>query len=293
MSAAFRLLVRAVAALLLAALLGACTAVRLVYNNADTLVRYMAADYLELGPLQADDFKLRLARFHGWHRTHELPAYAALLAEAGRRVDKGVAETDVDWAVAQLRARYRRLAAQAATEGAPLLASLSPAQLVDMEKKLAGVNAKYAREHNLDDQAKRLRRNTKLMHKQFDDWLGNLTSAQEERIGRFVREQDALSVPRFEDRKRRQREGVALIRAERDPAVLASRLAELFADPDKGRSADLRAASAHYEVELARLVVEVDRSASAEQRAHAVRRMEGYANDFQVLAGQKTAASAP
>ena len=174
-----------------------------------------------------------------------------------------------------------------------VLVTLSPAQIADMEKKLSDINAKFARERHLDEQDKRLRRNAKQMNKQFDDWLGSLTDAQEARIERFVREHDALSLSRFEDRKRRQREGVALIRSERDPALLASRLVELFVDPDAGRAAELRAAIARYEADLTRLIVDMDRSASAEQRTQALRRVARYANDFQVLAAQKPAAASP
>ena len=284
-------LLRAFMAVALAVALGGCTAVRLAYNNADTLVRYMATDYVDLEPPQADEFKTRLARFHAWHRARELPAYAAFLTDAGGRLEKGIAEADVAWASAQLRAYYRRLVAQAVQEAAPVLVSLSPAQITDMEKKLADINAKFAREHHLEDQGKRVRRNARQMHKQFDDWMGSLSDAQEERIERFVREHDALSLARFEDRKRRQREGVMLIRSERDPASLASRLTELLANPDAGRTTELRAALARYEAELGRLVVEIDRGATPEQRSHAVRRVARYANDFHVLAAQKPAAA--
>ena len=284
-------LVRALTVVLLILALGGCTAVRLAYNNADTLVRFMASDYVDLEPPQADEFKARLARFHGWHRARELPVYATFLTEAGGRLEKGIADADVAWASAQLRAHYRRFVTQAVQESAPVLVSLSPAQIADMEKKLADLNAKFARERHLDDQGKRLRRNAKQMHKQFDDWLGSLSDAQEKRIDRFVREHDALSLARFEDRKRRQREGMALIRSERDPAALAPRLTELFADPDAGRATDLRAALARYEMEQRRLIVEIDRSATPEQRETAVRRAARYASDFKVLAAQKPAAA--
>ncbi len=293
MTSRVRALLRGALVMVVAVALGGCTAVRLAYNNADVLVRYMASDYVDLDPSQADEFKSRLARFHGWHRAQELPAYAVFLSEAGRRLEKGVVEEDVAWAAAQLRAHYRRLAVQATREASMVLVTLSPAQIADMEKKLSDINAKFARERHLDEQDKRLRRNAKQMNKQFDDWLGSLTDAQEARIERFVREHDALSLSRFEDRKRRQREGVALIRSERDPALLAPRLVELFVDPDAGRAVELRAAIARYEADLTRLIVDMDRSASAEQRTQALRRVARYANDFQVLAAQKPAAASP
>lgn len=293
MSAALRLLARAVVALGLVVALGACTAVRIAYNNADTLVRYMASDYVDLEPAQQDEFRARLARFHDWHRASELPAYAALLAEVARRAGDGVEAVDVAWAATQLRARYRLLVRRAATEAAPILAGLSAAQIADVERKLAEANAKYASDRDLDDPRRRQRHASRQMRKQFSDWLGSLTDAQEERIGRFVQAHDAILLLRFEDRRRRQRAGVNLLRAGGDPAALATRLAELFAQPEIGRSPEHAAAAARHESGLTQLMVEIAAGASAEQRTHALRRLDGYAQDFLALAGQKAVAGAP
>jgi len=292
-SAKFRLLARAAVALVLVAALGACAAVRIAYNNADTVVRYMASDYVDLEPAQREEFRARLARFHDWHRASELPAYAALLAEVARRVGDGVDAPDVTWAAAELRVRYRLLAARAASEAAPILAGLSGSQIGDVERKLAEANAKYAADRYLDDPRRRQRHAARQMRKQFSDWLGSLTDAQEERIGRFVQAHDALLLLRFEDRQRRQRAGVNLIRAGGDPATLATRLAELFAQPEIGRAPEHAAAAARHENGLTQLMVEIAAGASAEQRAHALRRLDGYAQDFLALAGQKAVAGAP
>jgi hypothetical protein len=284
---------RLAAGTLLLALLGGCTAVRIAYNNADTLVRYMATDYVDFEPGQNDAFKARLTRFHEWHRTQELPGYVALLAEARRRVARGLAEEDVDWALTELHQRYQRLAAQAAAEAAPLLLTLSPSQIADMERKLAEGNAKFAREHHFDDTGRRIRKHARQMRGRFEDWMGGLSEGQEERIDRFVRDHDGLVLLRYEERQRRQREGVALIRGERDPAVLARRLTALFVQPADGKSAGYGAALARYEQALARLVLDIDRSASPQQRERTARRMERYADDFVVLSGRNAVATAP
>ncbi|MBM3345825.1 MAG: hypothetical protein FJY55_04925 [Betaproteobacteria bacterium] len=286
---AHRHLARAAIALALVVALGGCTAVRIAYNNADTLVRYMASDYVELEPAQQEEFRVRLARFHDWHRASELPAYAALLTEVARRAADGVDATEVAWAAAELRVRYRHLARRAAAEAAPLLAGLSAAQIDDVERKLAEGNAKYAAERYLDDPRRRQRHAARQMRKQFSDWLGSLSVAQEDRIGRFVQAHDAILLLRYEDRKRRQRAGMRLIRAGGEPAALA----ELLAEPEIGRAPELAAAAARHESGLTQLVVEIVAEASPDQRAHALRRLESYARDFQVLAGQKAVAAAP
>jgi hypothetical protein len=284
---------RAVVVSLLAVLLGGCTAVRIAYNNIDTVVRFMAADYVDMDDNQRESFRARLTRIHRWHRGNELPAYAALLETARDRVAKGLHSADVDRAAETLRGFYRRFAVRAVTEAAPVLVTLTPEQIIDLERKLADSNAKYASEHHLDDTPKRHRKLARQMKKRFEDWMGNLSEAQETRIERFVLDHDALTVMRLEDRIRRQKAGVAMIRAERDSAALAPRLAPLFAQPEIGRSAAYRAAVARYEAELAGLVMDIERIATPEQRARAVDRLSAYAADFRALAAQIEPEKAP
>jgi hypothetical protein len=278
---------------LLAVLLGGCTAVRIAYNNLDTVARFMAADYVDLDANQKESFRTRLTRLHRWHRGNELPAYAALLEAAKDRVAKGLHAADVDRAADTLRGFYRRFAVRAVSEAAPVLATLTPDQIIDLERKLAESNAKYASEHHLDDKPKRHRKLAKQMKKRFEDWMGSLSEAQEARIERFVVDHDAMTVMRLEDRIRRQKAGVAMIRAERDSAALAPRLAPLFAQPEIGRSAEYRAAVARYEAELGGLVMEIERIATPDQRARAVDRLSAYAADFRALAAQVEPEKAP
>src|SRR6266446_5146483 len=125
-----RFLLLAISALVLAS----CSATRVAYDNADTMLRFMASSYLDLDAGQSDDLTPRIARFHQWHRVNELPVYAALLRSASQRAAAGVTAEDFAWALANVRARYRGLAAKAAEDAAPVLVTLAPAQHVALEK---------------------------------------------------------------------------------------------------------------------------------------------------------------
>src|SRR5258706_6017272 len=105
-----------------ALVLASCSATRLAYDNADTVLRFMASSYLDLDAAQSDDLTPRIVRFLQWHRSSELPAYAALLRSAGQRAAEGIMAEDVAWGLANVRSRYRRLAAKAAEDAAPVLA---------------------------------------------------------------------------------------------------------------------------------------------------------------------------
>ena len=100
--------------------LASCSAIRIAYDNADTALRFMTASYLDLDAAQAEDLRLRIVQFHQWHRANELPAYAALMRSASERAGRGITAEDVAWGLASVRARYRRFAAKAAEEAAPV-----------------------------------------------------------------------------------------------------------------------------------------------------------------------------
>ena len=88
--AILRRLLKASLLLLAAASFAGCSGARLAYNNADTVVRWMADDYFALQGPQEEDFEARLARFHAWHRSEELPRYSVLMTTAVRSMTANV-----------------------------------------------------------------------------------------------------------------------------------------------------------------------------------------------------------
>src|SRR6266571_1529324 len=271
--------------------LAACSATRVAYDNADTVIRFMASSYLDLDSAQSEDLRPRIARFHQWHRVNELPAYAALLQSASRRAANGVTAEDVSWGLDNLRARYRGLAAKAAEDAAPVLATLRPAQLAVLERKFAESNEKYAKEFLPADEKKRLRAQGKRMLERLRDFAGELTPEQEARIGGFVAAHERHAALRFEDRQRLQRELVALLEQRREPQELGRQLAEMFTRPEARRSEEFLREDRRWDGDFAQLIADLDRSLSPAQRARVVRRLSGYAEDCAVLAGKKTEAA--
>ncbi len=282
---------RWLAAAAAACALAGCSATRLAYDHADIAARFMASDYFDLDSAQSEEMKARIARLHQWHRANELPVYAALMRSASERVAQGLTAEDVAWAIASVRSRYRRLAAKAAEDTAPVLATLGPAQLARLEHRLAESDEKYAKEFLPRDQKERERAQLKRAVERFRDFIGPLTSDQEARVDRFVKSQERHAVLRFEDRQHWQSGAIGLIRQHRDPHELGQRLAELFTQPDSRRSEEFVREDRRWEEDVAQLIVDLDRTLTREQRARAVKRMQGYAEDFTLLAARKSEAT--
>jgi len=251
------------------------------------MLRFMASSYLDLDAGQSDDLTPRIVRFHQWHRSNELPVYAALLRSASQRAAKGITAEDVAWGLGNLRSRYRRFAAKAAEDAAPVLATLAPAQLAALEHKFAESNGKYAKEFLPSDDKERRRRQLKRMLERFRDFAGELTPDQEARIEGFALAHERHVALRFEDRQRWQRDFVAALRQEHKPEELGRRLAEMFDKPELRRSEEFIREDRRWDEDLGQLIVDLDRSLSARQRAQVVRRLSDYAEDFAVLAGRR------
>jgi len=271
--------------------LAACSATRLAYDNADTMLRFMASSYLDIDSVQSDDLTPRIARFHQWHRSNELPVYAALLRSASQRAARGITAEDVAWGLGNVRSRYRRLAARAAEDGAPVLATLASAQLAALEHKFAENNEKYAKQFLPSDHKERRRAQLKRMLERFRDFAGDLTPDQEARIERFALARERHVALRFEDRQRWQRDFVAALKAERKPEELGRHLAEMFDKPELRRSEEFVREDRRWDEDLGQLIVDLDGSLSPKQRAQVVRRLSDYAEDFAVLSGKRKEAA--
>lgn len=277
------------AAACLALLLAGCSAVELAYNNADAVIRWQADRYLDLKNSQAEEFNARLGTFLAWHRAQALPQYARLASEAGARLERGASLQDMVWGYDAIRQQARGGLRRAGAELGDFLDRLDAAQIENLERRFAEDNAKFAREWVEGGPAEiRARRLKRLTHT-LEDWLGELTDAQRERIRRFNDAAPLTGALRDAERRRRQAEFLAMLRA-RDSG---RRLAEWAAEWDRGRDPAFARANREFTDGLLAMLADVERSLSARQRAVAVARLREYARDFQLLAAAKVAQGAP
>ncbi|HXM81738.1 MAG TPA: DUF6279 family lipoprotein [Burkholderiales bacterium] len=285
MSAALRLGVILVALSLLAG----CTAVRLAYDHADTWLRWRAGNYLDVHGEAADELDERIDAFHDWHRAKALPKYANIAEEAARRLGDGLSREDIVWGYDSAMAQARESLRAAAERIAPMLDRLSPEQVKHLEKRFAEDNRKFARENLRGSEAERRKRRATRTVGRLEDWVGKLSKAQIERVRQFSDRAPLYNEMRDRDRRRLQGEFLSMVRA-RDAR---KRLPERAANFDKGRDPAYAAASEAARQEYYALLLDLDRTLSAEQRKQAVANFRRYANDFTILASRATSEQQP
>lgn len=268
------------AALAAMLLLSACSATRLAYDNADVYLRWQANKYFDVQAEQDDELDRRLDAFLGWHRAKALPEYARLSEEAAARMLRGIKREDLEWSYDSIIAQVREALGVAAGEAAGLLDRLEPAQIQHLEKRLAESNRKFAKEQVQGSMEERHKRRVKRSTDRLEEWFGPLSPAQVQRVRLYSERAPFSAELRERHRKLRQAEFLAMLRARE----AGKRLGPWLQNWEAGREPAFVDAERASRGAFMDLLVDLDRTLSAEQREHAVGRFRRYARLFDALA---------
>ena len=280
-------LARIIGALLVAAALGACSAVRLAYNNLPEVSYWWLDGYLDFDGSQTPKVRDELAQLQAWHRQNELPLVASLLQEAQAMAPGDVTAAQACRMADQIRERLLAVAERAEPAGTELALSLGEAQLQQLERKYAKVNAEY-RKKWLDRSAAEVqeKRYEKYLDR-LEDFYGRLTPEQRDLVRRQVA-QSAFD-PRVIDagRRRGQQQTLEMLRrlnANRPSAAEARAAIHAWvmrvAAPAPGPGRDQQQALLQ---EGCRNLAALHNTTSASQRERAVRRLRAYEDDVRQL----------
>jgi Family of unknown function (DUF6279) len=275
---------RSMAALSAALWLASCSAMQLSYNNVEVWLRWKADRYFDLQPAQEADLRVIITHFHDWHRAHELPLYSDLMGAAARRLEDGLSEQDLVWAVENIRTRYEALIARAVADGAVILLTLSPEQLTYLADKLADDNRKYAEEFLPESEEKRIRVRATHIEAGISEWTGSLSDGQERRIAAMARDTGGQAATKLAERERNQREFFDILKSEHTAETLVPRLSDLLENWESRRSPAQASEAKMLNAQFFRMMIDLDHMLTPAQRASAVARLQGYAADFAALA---------
>jgi len=266
--------------------LAGCNLLYLGYSQFDTYAAWMADEYFDLDLRQKQEFRTRFDRLHAWHRYEQLPDYAAFLAETKTRLDRGLTPPDFLWVVGGVQERYRTIVRRSADDAAAVLATITPEQLQTLQRRFDKDNKRFVREHRLDASVEEQRRAAaRRTLSRVRDWAGSLTAEQEKSFAAMARELPLLHASRYEDRLRRQREFMQLMRSRgNDSAKFPERLRHFLLNWEEGRDPRYERMFKESVEKHAELYVAVARMLTPVQRAAVTRKLQGYVDDFTRLA---------
>jgi len=225
-SSLLRASIIAVLTVALALTTGGCSALRLGYGQADTLVYRWLDGYADFDGIQGSRVRRAIGEWFEWHRRTQLPDYAELLTRVEAEVSADTTPQRVCQWWDEARARTDRAIDHAVPAFADIARTLTPAQFAHIEEQQAKSNAEF-KERAMERDPKRRARDAAERFADRAEWLyGDVTRPQRERIASAVQEAAFDPVLGYEERLRRQEDGVRTMRrvASLQPAAAEAEL---------------------------------------------------------------------
>ena len=270
--------------------LASCAAIKIGYNNADTLALLQLDSYLDLTDEQEQTVKERVNALLGWHRTTQLRDYVALIDKTRAKLGGRITAADVMDFNHQLNTRMMTAADRAAPDIAHVALTLSPEQIDRAAKKVANDATKARREFARLEKDSAGAERAKKYGERAESWFGKLTDEQKEIIRKSLANRPTDATWWIDERERRQREFLTLLRkiqADRPTEEVAARwLRTYFTHLNVAPEAERRARAESYRRGSAELIAQLINHATPEQRAALDKKLNDYAQDFKALAAQ-------
>jgi hypothetical protein len=266
-----------------------CSSIRFTYNHGDTLLYWWLNNYLELDSDQAGWVKKDIDNLFQWHRKTQLKDYVRLLANGQRQLAGNMTPADLIADYHDIKGRTELLAYKALPELADLARSVRPEQIAQMEKRFVKNNEDYRKKFMRGDLDDRQKARFKKSMDQFELWFGRFSSEQEA-VLRKVSDARVLDNDIWlDERLRRQKRIVAVLRKVQQEklskdatiAQLHNLVKELF---DRFEAPERKAFFDTYTEQTVQMILTAVRIATPAQKAHAQKRMQGWIEDFNVLA---------
>jgi hypothetical protein len=288
-SAPFGNRVRVLLLIALTVMVAGCSSIRFSYNHGDTLMYWWLNNYLDLDSDQSGWVKKDIDNLFQWHRKTQLKDYTQLLANGQRQLAGNLTQADLMSNYRDIKSRTELLAYKALPELADLARSVRPEQIAQMEKKFAKNNEDYRKKFMRGDLDDRQKARFKKSMEQFDLWFGRFSSEQEAVLRKASDARVLDNDIWMDERVRRQKHIVAVLRKvqqeklskEATVSALHGLVKEMF---DRFDAPERKAFFDTYTDQTVQMILTAVKIATPAQKAHAQKRMQGWIDDFNILA---------
>ena len=249
-----------------------CSTGKLFYDYGDGMVSWQVDNYFDLTSKQEEWIEERMRRHLYWHREQELPLYRNFLIEVQNRSGDGLTMKELDEGYAMIDQKRIRTLEELLPDTASFLAGISPEQINTLEKKMIEDNQELEEEMGSSEDL--LSERWENFWEQMEDWFGDLSDDQQDKINRLHTEwfSDSadLLVARLERRRKSQLQFLTQLRYSQDKAELEKWLRRYVinwgGETDSARRARILINK--------KRILQVDKLLTPEQRMHAVKELD-------------------
>ena len=271
----------------LALALAGCSAARIGYNNAPTLLYYWMDGYLDFDGPQSLALRESLQSLQDWHRKEEVPLIAELLTNLQPSATQNVTSDEVCKLYTYVQTRATAPLERLAPALARLGSSLTTAQLTHMAAQYEKRNASWRDEWLDATPAERTERRLKQVVERAESFYGNLTDAQRKLVRAQIEATGYDPTLQYGETLRRQQDSLrtlALIRTGAMPEAKAlAEIQNLFARSITSPDPAYRRYQEQTRQQSCVAVAALHNSSSTAQREKMLEALKAYASDARAL----------
>lgn len=279
------------------ALLGGCSVLRLTYGQVPALAYWMIDNYVDFTSAQTTRVREQIGQVYSWHRSTQLPIYAALLQRARVEVASDVTPAQVcrwvDVVVAQANTTFE----QALPAIAEHALTLSAGQIAHMQGRFDKTNADYRKDYMQPDPKERLQESVKRTVDRLETLYDAIDDKQREQVVREVAASPFDAELWFADRVARQQvvlQTVRRLQRERaSPAQAQAALRVLAEQVQYSPNPTLREAQERLKRYGCEFAARFHNGTTTKQRQFAAERLKGWEEDVRALAAEPRNAPGP
>jgi hypothetical protein len=262
--------------------IAACSTVQVAYNNADWFLLRQMDDYLDLDSTQKAEAASLLEARMDRHRREELPQFVEALRDTRSMVADGLTEDEVDWIFERAATLYRQTMRRTIPAMTPILVMLTPSQTDHLEEALRDKNRDFRDEYIPASLTERHEDRTERAVEAIERWTGTLSNTQIVLVSRQRKAMPQTSEDWLAYNVRNQQRGLYLLRSGVGETELRRFLEAWwvdYADVPPDLETKLETAVAGWKS----MLLQIDSSASQEQRERVLRKLDGYIDDLDAL----------
>ena len=271
-----------------------CSSLQVAYNYAPNYLSYRLNGYLSLDDAQKLALDQEFVQFMQWHSEMALPSYSDALEGWRRRVDDPAPFTanEVFAIQDQVEQALEVLGQRAARQLASLMVTLTPKQQKRLREQFESENKEYFDEYLKNPNSEATRKNHhKRALKRYEDWLGNLTAAQQALITGLSDKRSKVFMAWGDERRLRQKALLTVLEQQQggDWAQAELALSAYLSSLKVYREPSLASQQAQLRLEWAQVTADILNSLTAEQKVYLKKKLGGYAQDFASLTTKRVA----
>jgi len=266
-------------------LLAGCSGITFVYNRIDWFAPFYVDDYVSLSRPQRELLKRELVQLRDWHCGTQLYRYArwASTLEGDIKAQR-LTPADVADRYDEVRNALRHVVSAASPATAELFLSLSPAQHDELFRHLERENDDYNATYIDAPLPKAQKAYASRMQKQLSDWIGPLTSQQQQRVGLWSERVAPGAPDRLLARRAWQAELRRLLSESSDRLSFENALRTLLVYPDQFRPERYQGVRDAYRGETKALLGDIAATLTPPQRERLLGQARSWRHNFERMA---------